>query len=100
MPTAPAANPAKDVESAYSFTATARTVAASGFAINNAMTISHHRPAQDLVFSHGISISATGATAASTISAKERKIIEHIRINARTQTMSVAKTVTTMVPVT
>ena len=59
--------------------------------------VSHHRRAQ-AGLPHGISMIATGATAASTIRANERKIMEHIRMNARTQTMRVAKTVMTMAP--
>jgi hypothetical protein len=98
MPTVPAANPAKDFDSAKSFTATAKTVAANGLARTKAMTTSHHRRAQDFVLSQGSSMSATGATAANTTSAKERKIIEHIRMNARIQTTMTAITVTTTAP--
>ncbi|MCB5292387.1 hypothetical protein BJQ90_01822 [Arthrobacter sp. SO3] len=98
MPTTPAASPANDFDSAKSLMATASTVAANGLARSNAITISHHRRAHVCVFSHGMSIRATGATAASTMSAKDRKIIEHIRMNARTQTTITAMTVTTTAP--
>jgi hypothetical protein len=98
MPTVPAAKPAKDLDSAKSFTATAKTVPAKGFANTRAMTTSHQRRAQDFVLSQGRSIRATGATAAKTTSAKERKIIEHIRMKARIQTTITAITVTTTAP--
>lgn len=82
MPTAPDANPANEVELAKSLTATARTVAANGFAIRRATTVSHQRRVHDFVRSHGISMMATGAVAASTRSANDRNIIEHIRTQA------------------
>nr|WP_258067234.1 hypothetical protein [Arthrobacter sp. GMC3] len=41
---------------------------------------------------------ATGATAAKTIKANDRKIIEHMRINPRIQTTSTAMAVTTTAP--
>ncbi|GAB3560208.1 hypothetical protein GCM10027405_09620 [Arthrobacter alkaliphilus] len=98
IPTAPPASPANDFDSAKSLMATARTVAASGFAMSSATTISHHLRAQDFVFSHGMSIKATGATAASTMRANDRKIIEHIRMNARIQTTMTAMAVTMTAP--
>ncbi len=75
-----------------------RRFAAKGLARTKAMTTSHQRRAQDFVLSQGSSMRATGATAASTTSAKERKIIEHIRIKARIQTTMTAITVTTTAP--
>jgi hypothetical protein len=98
MPTVPAASPANDLDSAKSFTATANTVPAKGLAITNAVTTSHHRLAQDFVLSQGNNMRATGATAANTTSAKERKIIEHIRMKARIQTTATAIKVTTTAP--
>ncbi|MDJ0314581.1 hypothetical protein [Arthrobacter sp. H35-D1] len=98
IPTAPEARPLNDVEFANSLTATARTVAASGLAISNAMTVSHQILLQDLVLSQGKSMRATGATAARTISAKERKIIEHMRMNASIHTTRIAMAVTTTAP--
>jgi hypothetical protein len=99
IPTEPDASPLNDVEFAKSLTATARTVAASGFAINSAMTVSHHILLQDLVLSHGKSMRATGATAAKTMSANERKIIEHMRMNDSIHTTRTAIAVTTTAPV-
>jgi hypothetical protein len=98
MPTVPAAKPAKDLESAKSFTATAKTVAAKGLATTNAITTSHQRRAQDFVLSQGSSMRATGATAARTTRANERKIIEHIRMKASIQTTTTAIMVTTAAP--
>ncbi|ALO68198.1 hypothetical protein AS189_18950 [Arthrobacter alpinus] len=99
IPTAPDASPLNDVESAKSFTATARTVAASGFAIKSAMTVSHQILVHDFVLSHGRSMMATGATAAKTIKANDRKIIEHMRMNDSIHTTRTAMAVTTTAPV-
>jgi len=98
MPTVPAANPAKDVESANSLIAAASTVAAKGFASKSATTTSHHRPAQAFDFSQGIIMRATGATAAKTARANVLKIIEHMRMNARIHTTMTAITVTIAPP--